>query len=327
MKNILVSGASGVVGYGILRSLRRSGQDLRLIGTTIYTDSAAHAFCDVFEQAPFTDDAHYVEWLSGVIERHDIDLLIPGLEADVYHWCKHNQTLEECGAKVVLNRGELISLCRDKWEFYKKLNRLDPLFAIETSLTQDFDTLVEEYGLPFLLKPRSGYASKGIVRIQNADDFLKHRHNIGGSLMVQPIIGTDEEEYTSSAFCDGEGGFYACMTLKRRLSREGFTEKAEVVDSNEIIPILRALCDYFKPIGPTNFQFRRHEGKLKLLEINPRISSSTSIRAGFGYNESRMAVEFYLDDKKPVQPLVRSGKAIRYVEDLFYYENEIRPDL
>ena len=54
MKNILVSGASGIVGYGILRSLKKSGKDLRLIGTTIYDDSVAQGFCDIFEQAPLT---------------------------------------------------------------------------------------------------------------------------------------------------------------------------------------------------------------------------------------------------------------------------------
>jgi len=41
MKNILVSGASGIIGYGILRSLRLSGIPYKLIGTTIYPDSAA----------------------------------------------------------------------------------------------------------------------------------------------------------------------------------------------------------------------------------------------------------------------------------------------
>ena len=57
---------------------------------------------------------------------------------------------------------------------------------------------------------------------------------------------------------------------------------------------IKNLCEIFNPFGPTNFQFRYHEGNLKLLEINPRISSSTSIRMKFGYNESLMAVEYFL---------------------------------
>jgi carbamoyl-phosphate synthase large subunit len=79
------------------------------------------------------------------------------------------------------------------------------------------------------------------------------------------------------------------------------------------------LCEYYTPIGPTNFQFRKHQGVLKLLEINPRISSSTSIRAAFGYNESLMAIEYYLENKKPSQPVIKQGKAVRYIEDFIFY--------
>ena len=39
MKRVLVSGASGIVGYGILRSLRRSERPCFLVGTSMYDDS------------------------------------------------------------------------------------------------------------------------------------------------------------------------------------------------------------------------------------------------------------------------------------------------
>ena len=51
MLNILVSGASGIVGYGILSSLRIGVSNIRLIGTTIYDDSPALLFCDIFEKS------------------------------------------------------------------------------------------------------------------------------------------------------------------------------------------------------------------------------------------------------------------------------------
>ena len=77
-----------------------------------------------------------------------------------------------------------------------------------------------------------------------------------------------------------------------------------------------------RPIGPTNFQLRRHEGALQLLEINPRVSSSTSIRATFGYNKAFMAVEYFLQGKEPVQPRIRPGRAVRYVEDAIFYDDQ-----
>ena len=319
MKNILVSGASGIVGYGVLRSLRKSKHSLRLIGTTIYSDSVAGSFSDIFELAPLTSDDGYIDWLLKIIRKHKIDLLIPGIEADMYKWVKHIPEINAEGALILLNNVDLVHLCKDKWKFYEYLKSLDLPYTIHTSLNNDFQYLTQELGLPFLLKPRQGYGSKGIVTVNDFDAFLKYRDEIGTILMAQQIVGDITEEYTTSAFCDGKGGFYCYMTLKRKLSKEGFTEKAEVVHVPEIQEAIRSLCLIFMPIGPTNFQFRKHHGVLKLLEINPRISSSTSIRTAFGYNESDMAVEYLLEKIAPSQPVIQSGKAVRYVEDFITY--------
>ena len=76
-----------------------------------------------------------------------------------------------------------------------------------------------------------------------------------------------------------------------------------------------------KPVGPTNFQFRFHKGKYLLLEINPRISSSTSIRTEFGYNESEMCIEFFIEHKIPKDRKIRKGKAFRYITEAVIYDD------
>ncbi len=323
MKTVLVSGASGIVGYGVLRALKKSGKHLRLIGTSIYDDSVAPAFCDIFELAPRTDDPIYMEWLLSTIRKHQVDLVIPAIEIDMYKWVEHLPEIQKSGAIALLNNVELIHLCKDKWVFYENIAAAGMPCVIESSLCKDFDELKSRFGLPFLLKPRRGFASKGIVKIDCYDLFLRYQKDIGPILMVQPIIGNDEEEFTTSTFCDGNGGFYAGMTLKRKLSTDGYTEKAEVVCMNEFSGTISDLCKKFSPIGPTNFQFRRCKDGIKLLEINPRVSSSTSIRTAFGYNESAMAVDYYLENQPIIQPDIRRGKAIRYTEEHIFYENRI----
>ena len=319
MRTILVSGASGIIGYGILRSLKKSGRDFSLIGTTIYDDSAAQGFCDIFELAPQSSDPLYIKWLVSVIKKHNVDMIIPGIEADMYKWVDHREELKQSGVRILLNNPDLIATCDDKWTFYQKLQSFNSPYLIETTFDNDYSLLSRKFGIPFLLKPRRGHGSKGIVRVTNEQIFLEHRDSIGSILMVQPVIGTDEEEFTTSAFCDGKGDYYASMTFKRKLSRDGFTEKAEVVTIDGIAEAVRNLCNIFKPVGPTNFQFRKDDNGLKLLEINPRISSSTSLRTAFGYNEALMAVDFLLENKIPHQPLIRAGKAVRYTEDLIFY--------
>ena len=82
-------------------------------------------------------------------------------------------------------------------------------------------------------------------------------------------------------------------------------------------------CQLFCPLGPTNFQFRRGADGPKLLEINPRISSSTSIRTAFGYNESAMALDYFLNRRDPVQPRIRRGRAVRYTDEHIFYEDSV----
>jgi carbamoyl-phosphate synthase large subunit len=331
MKTILVSGASGIVGYGILRSLMEGVQadlisdndrDLLLIGTSIYNDSVAQGFCDVFEQAPMTNDPGYIDWLLGIIKRYKVDLIIPGIEADMYKWNECRKEIEKSGVIAMLNVPDLITLCHNKWFFYQALDRSAEArrYAIKTSIKSDYDYLSKELGLPFLVKPITGFASKGIAIIENIEQWASYERKVGQTLMAQEIVGNENEEYTVSAFCDGRGGFAASQTLQRKLSKDGYTDRAEVFHSEQIQEALKILCKEFCPVGATNFQFRIHEGHLKLLEINPRISSSTSIRTAFGYNESIMSVEYYLDGKLPQQPDIRSGKAIRYTEDYVFYD-------
>ena len=321
MKTILVSGASGIVGYGVLKSLRNSGKDLILIGTTIYDDSVAPAFCDVFEKALPTTEINYIDWLLGIIKKHKVDLIIPGIEADLYKWTESIQILEQSGVKILTNNLSLIELCRDKWEFYQAVSKVDNKYLIPTSIDSDFKSIVSKYGLPFLLKPKRGFASKGIVKVSNEAEFNAFKNNIPKILLVQQIVGNEDEEYTTSAFCDGNGHYYAKMTLKRKLAKDGFTDRAETVTIDEIDEAISHFCMILKPIGPTNFQFRKHNGELKLLEINPRISSSTSIRMSFGYNESAMVIDYYLENIIPSQPIIKTGKAVRYTEDKIFFDD------
>lgn len=323
MRRVLVSGASGIVGYGVLRSLRRSGLDLFLVGTSIYDDSVAPAFCDVFEQAPPTNDRGYMEWLLSMTRRHHIDLLVPGIEIDMYKWAEHLSAIRATGAISLLNTPELLDLCKDKWLFYLQLEKAGLHCAIDSSLEQDFEHLVARFGLPFLLKPRQGFASKGIVRVTGPEAYREHVKDVGHKLMAQPVVGNDSEEFTISAFCDGKGACLTSMALRRKLSRDGFTEKAEVVDAADFSETIAELCLTFRPLGPTNFQFRSCPDGPKLLEINPRISSSTAIRAAFGYNESAMAIEFFLEHRTPVQPLIRKGRAVRYIDEHIFYEDSL----
>jgi carbamoyl-phosphate synthase large subunit len=319
MTNIWVTGASSLIGYGILKSIRGSKKSFKLVGSTIHKDSIAPAFTDICIEAPFNGAKGYIEWILSVIETYDIDLVIPSFEEDVLFLTNHRKQIESTGVKVVLNTFELVHLCKDKWIFYQVLKNNNCPHVIPSSLSSDFNILENEFGLPLLLKPRQGNASKGIVKVYNKEAFEQHKAEIGKNLMVQPLIGSDDQEFTTGAFCDGKGGYNAIITFRRELSKNGYTNVAEVVENEEIEAAVLAICKILKPIGPTNFQFRIHNGVFQLLEINPRFSASTSLRSAFGYNDALMSIEYFMEGKIPIQPKIKMGKAIRYIEDFIVY--------
>lgn len=306
---ILVSGASGILGYGILKSLKGH----KLIGTTIYDFSIAPAFCNNVEKVLLTDSEYYMIHLYKLIESYNIDVIIPGIECDMYKWNNYRVILETKTIPI-LNNSELINLCSDKWLFYKQLVSLNPEYAIPTVLGSNF----VPYDYPFLIKPINSYGSKGLVIITNKSEFKNFEltHNMV-HYIVQPVIGNDNEEYTVSGFFDKDSNLLDYFPLRRKLLN-GSTNEA-IVEDRYFKDILINLAQTFKPIGATNFQFRFDENKPKLLEINPRISSATSIRTAFGYNEAQMSIDYFINGIKPkVVSKPIGSKAIRYIEDYIF---------
>lgn len=315
-KTILISGASGIVGYGILRSLLKCKGGNTLIASSIYNDSIACVFSDIFELAEPTNSDKYIYWLFSIIKKHNVDMIIPGIEDDMYLWNSYRNEIEKLGVIVLLNNSELIELCKDKWEFYKYLIEVIPQYLIPTSDKVHSNI----YAFPYIFKPKRGYGSKGIVIINNEEDYQRNKEKINSDFIVQPIVGSDDEEYTVSAFFDNKSTLIEYLSLKRKLSKHGYTEVAQIVDY-DFNEILCRIADVIKPIGPTNFQFRLDGEVMKLIEINPRISSSTSIRASFGYNESQMSVDYFISNITPNKidkSALKNLKAIRYIEEYIF---------
>ncbi len=163
-------------------------------------------------------------------------------------------------------------------------------------------------------------ASKGLIRLARPEDLAAlGPAETDDTRLIQPIVGADDAEYTVGVFGDGEG-------RARRPSPCAAPSPGPGHGKGPYRPGRlpgrghRPLCAALRPLGPTNFQFRLADGQWKLLEVNARISASTSLRAAFGYNEASMALDHVLTGILPEQPAVRDGFAVRYVADHVVYD-------
>jgi len=316
--NILVTGVGAIIGYGIIESLKLSGIKCKIIGTDIYSENYGKYLCDHFEQVPLTESKEYQTIINNIIEKNEIDLVFPGIEQDVFYF---NENYALFNTAFVLNQNELVRLTKDKWMIYNHLQKHSFPDLIPTFENLNYDNAKELLGLPFIIKPRQSYASKGFYIIDNELAFREIENKITGNTIFQPYIGSLDEEYTISVFGDGQGGYIDAFILKRYLSKAGASEKMFVIKNDDsLYESIKLLTNIFKPEGPTNFQYRKERDKVWLLEINARISSACSVRTKFGYNEPMYCIQYYLENGAYTILSKKSGKAIRYIADEIRYE-------
>lgn len=314
--NILATAVGAVVGYGIVESLRLSGYDLHIVGTDIFDDAVGQYFADDFVVATPAASDDYIPFLKRTIDEKQIDLVLFGIEQEID---KVETSLVSLGGyreKLVIPSKEIHDLCNDKWVTRKWLiaNNLSE-YAIDSIIDGNYDDIAAKFGKRFLIKPRVSRAGKGIVAVDNAVDFDYYKQKTGDNFMAQRIVGDEEREYTVGLFGLGDGSFTNTITMRRKLSQEGATAKAWVVEDEALLEATARISSILKPEGPTNYQFRKEADRVFLLEINPRISSSVSIRSKFGCNEPAMCVEYYLEERIPAPAKIKTGRAIRYIKD------------
>lgn len=322
-RTVVVTGIGALIGQGIVRSLRQIG-GARIVGLDRKITPLAQSFCDIAVQKPAiaeTDEGYLAFWRD-MLREHRVDVVLPGLSADVAFLRRVAPILEAQGTRVMLNRPELIDLCADKLIFGQALSKAG-FPTIPTARPSRWSEACDLLGdPPFLLKPRRGEGSAGIVRIEDEADFDYWTRKSADNWMLQRIVGRDEDEYTVGIFGLGNGKSVGPIIFRRTLARAGHTAFAEVVHHEAVRDMTLRLVRHFSPIGPTNLQFRVDAGQPYLLEINPRFSSSCSLRTAFGFNEAGMAMDFLLQGQVSSGLHITKGRAWRFNEDFVQHDGD-----
>lgn len=320
---VVVTGIGALIGQGIARSLRHI-KGIRIVGVDRRITDLARSFCDIAVQKPDVaeTDPAYLEFWARLVQQHRVDVVLPGLSVDVAFLSSVAADLQRGGCAIMLNRRELIDLCADKQIFGEALSAAG-FPTIPTIRTTNWDEACDALGAPpFLLKPRRGEGSAGIVRLQDAGDLDYWARKSGDNWMLQRIVGRDDEEYTVGLFGQGADDPVGPIIFRRTLARAGHTGFAEVVENEVIREMALRIATHFAPVGPTNLQFRLEGENAYLLEINPRFSSSCSLRTAFGFNEALMSLEYLRHGRVLTEVHLRGGRAWRYNEDFVRHDGD-----
>lgn len=290
MINILVTGAGGGVGQGIIKSLRMIkdlslkvvAADMSELATGLYSGDAA---CLVEGCSSST----YLDSLATVFENFEIDFYFPGTDVELLFCAKNKQHIKrEFGVETVISSLETVEIADDKYKTFEFLKK-HGFYYPDTNYLSEIDTVNLEY--PLIVKPAVGCRSIGVFRVTSYDELAKHLHTPKG-IIVQECVGTDDDEYTCTLVKVNDQ-ISPVLALKRVL-RSGDTFRAIPVKSDVIEGYVQSVATHLDIEGGCNFQLRvDSRDKPKIFEINSRFSGTTPFCSQLGFNP----VEFYLKAK------------------------------
>ncbi|RME46992.1 MAG: ATP-grasp domain-containing protein [Chloroflexi bacterium] len=316
--NVLVTGAGGPVGQSIMKAVQFTRLPCRLVATDVHPFSVGFHWADAHYVLPAAQDPDYLTQLSAVCCRERIDALLIGSEAEMHILAQAKEAFEdETGTKVIVSSPEVLRIATDKWETVRFLaaEGLDYPRSALPEEPEQLEALIAVAGFPLIVKPRNSSGSKGLFKVRSRRELesvlrLVHRP------VVQEYLQPDDQEYTTAAFVDDTGQPQGAIVMRRELAA-GLTYRAWVEDNPIVADMARAVAGALRPLGPCNVQLRLTERGPVPFEINARFSSTTSIRAYFGYNEVEMALRCYVLGATIVPPTPSRGVAMRFWEELY----------
>lgn len=319
--NVAVLGVGSLVGQGVIKSLRMSTLETRLIGMDffptavgLYWTDSAHLLPDILDSA--VSDEEYIQRIVEVLIQERVDVLLPVLDFDVVRMADSKARIEsETGCKVVVSSTQVARIGDDKWEttrFLKEHGMPCPRSLIDLA---GLDAFVEEVGFPLIVKPRHGARSNGVSLVRAASEIPAALEAAGLAPVVQEAIGNADDEYTCGAVVLG-GECVGTIALRRDL-RDGGTARAYLSPYESVEALVRRAAEALQPYGSVNFQLRLGPDGPTIFEINARFSGTTYLRAMAGFNETDAIVRWAaLGERVPLEQS-RYGVILRYPEEIF----------
>ncbi|TVR11194.1 MAG: ATP-grasp domain-containing protein [Salinarimonadaceae bacterium] len=344
-------GAIGGGGHGeqIVKALRcvERGR-YRIVGGDASQYCPQFADVDVPVIMPKANDPAYLDALLAICRKFGVQAVFHGCEPELAVLNKNRALFAEQGLLLPINAADVIETCMDKQLSGAFLESAGFVPPISTAFNRR-DVVDEIEKFPVIVKPALGgggsrdtYIAQSKNQLKLLAEFLDVENE---TFLIQEYVGTFEQEYTVGVLHDLDGEFIGSIAIRRLINsalnmrfavrnKTGRDELGEwlVVSSGvsqgEVgdFPEVRAQCEAIAGAlgsrGPLNIQCRFVDGKIKVFEINPRFSGTTSLRAMMGFNEPDLLLRRHLlgeTDRAP--PEYQMGMIIRSLRETILPEN------
>jgi carbamoyl-phosphate synthase large subunit len=292
--NVLVTAVGGIVGEGIVKSLKlASMSEISPVKYTIYgadMDSRAAGIyrCDYGLVVPPASSPDYLESIRRIIIENDIEAVYVGSDIELSILAIAKPDLESNSkAVVVTNPPRVIETARDKWKTFQFLKESNLPYAM-SCLPEDKEEFIEKFDFPVVVKPREGYGSQHFYIVHNHDEMryaIEAINKHGWHPIIQEYLNETCQEFTSGVTIDKSGMNVMSSISLCKFPKHGQTYKA-IVDSFDLIR--KSAEKVALKLGArtaVNIQAKYDGKEPKVFEINPRLSATLPMRAVAGINE------------------------------------------
>jgi len=178
---------------------------------------------------------------------------------------------------------------------------------------------------PLLVKSRYGSGSKGLFKVENAEE-LQFFVNYVPNPVIQEFI--NGKEYTVDLFSDFNGNVVTVVPRERVETFCGESYKGKTVKDTQIIEYAKNLAEKLGTIGHITIQCIKNDNGIKFIEVNPRFGGGAILGIESGANTPLLLIRLILG--KRIEPQIGEFKdnfiMLRYTKDLFILNAKVIGD-
>ncbi len=270
---VLITGANGDIAISIFELLKREFKKLKIFGSDLTNGYGSLYFRKIF-LLPHANNKSYLKNSKALFKK--FDLIVPTTEAEISFIANNKEKYENI--LFLINNKKIVNLFFDKlktFEFLKKKKLSHLKFCEKLDLKK-------KYKLPLFLKTRFGAGNKNYEIIKKRDQLRKKEFKIFKEKFIVQELLNSKKEFTSCIYKNGN--FISTITFERKLNKD-FTYYAKPIKSKLIRNNLKKIAENLTFDGSINVQFKFENKKIKIFEINPRLSSTVFMRNLIGFKD------------------------------------------
>lgn len=320
-KNILVTGVGGPAGINITKLLMKEKKFFNIFGLDINSHSAGQFFShQYFIGERVADEKKYLDFTIKFIQENKIDILIPTVAEELVLMDKLNKRLKNknINCDIVVSSHKVLELCDQKDELYKWMEKNFPEY-MGRWVRLDGKQKIWKSDMYFI-KPVKGRGSRGCRAVTSAElkFLLKNNSTEMKDFVAMEIL--PGREWTVDAYINSDGSF-AYIVPRLRLGLSGGISSLGRTDKNQTVikqteEVLKKLGNTYGLRGPVFIQWKEHkEGKVKMVEINPRASGGLTITVLAGANPVKCLKNEIFGLKKSNNMKWKEITVVRYFEE------------